>query len=149
MRRALVHLELSASDHLRQTLTADLERYDLIIVAVVISVGTSILSRSGRKSIAENAAMHSNAARWKVIAEAAPAATEPDPPQTETSTAYQAIVNAFNQHAGQMFRARELHELLDLPTDEASVNITRSRLARLLRQRFLTQPGRGRYQKRT
>ncbi|MFE7357744.1 hypothetical protein ACFU8Q_32575 [Streptomyces sp. NPDC057543] len=85
----------------------------------------------------------------KVIAEAAPAATEPDPPQTETSTAYQAIVNAFNQHASQVFRARELHELLDLPTDEASVNITRSRLARLLRQGFLTQPGRGRYQKRT
>ncbi|WP_406491683.1 hypothetical protein OG936_00420 [Streptomyces sp. NBC_00846] len=73
----------------------------------------------------------------KVIAEAAPAATEPDPPQTETSTAY------------QVFRARELHELLDLPTDEVSVNITRSRLARLLRQGFLTQPGRGRYQKRT
>ncbi|MCX4791405.1 hypothetical protein OG369_36380 [Streptomyces sp. NBC_01221] len=37
----------------------------------------------------------------KVIAEAAPAATEPDPPQTETSTAYQAIVNAFNQHAAR------------------------------------------------
>ncbi|MFD3680571.1 hypothetical protein [Streptomyces sp. NPDC058613] len=85
----------------------------------------------------------------KVIAEAAPAATEPDPPETETSTAYQAIVNAFNQHPGQTFRARELHELLNMPTDEASVNITRSRLVRLLRQGFLTQPGRGRYQKRT
>ncbi|QYA98977.1 hypothetical protein KZO11_38225 [Streptomyces anulatus] len=32
---------------------------------------------------------------------------------------------------------------------EASVNITRSRLGRLTRQGFLTQPGRGRYQKRT
>ncbi|MDK1477083.1 hypothetical protein QNO07_27445 [Streptomyces sp. 549] len=85
----------------------------------------------------------------KVIAETAPAATEPNPPQTETSTAYQAIVNAFNQNPGQAFRARELHELLDMPTDEATVNITRSRLARLLRQGFLTQPGRGRYQKRT
>ncbi|MFI6893499.1 hypothetical protein ACIBM4_05220 [Streptomyces sp. NPDC050256] len=85
----------------------------------------------------------------KVIAETAPSATEPDPPQTETSTAHQAIVNAFNQHPGQAFRARELHELLAMPTDEASVNITRSRLARLLRQGFLTQPGRGRYQKRT
>ncbi|WP_159029102.1 hypothetical protein [Streptomyces viridochromogenes] len=49
-------------------------------------------------------------------------------------------MNAFNQHPGQVFRARELHELLD---------ITRSRLGRLTRQGFLTQPGRGRYQKRT
>ncbi|WP_457784623.1 ISAzo13 family transposase [Streptomyces microflavus] len=34
-------------------------------------------------------------------------------------------------------------------TDEATVNITRNRLARLLRQGLLTQPGRGSYQKRT
>ncbi|WP_338704068.1 hypothetical protein V2W30_39940 (plasmid) [Streptomyces sp. Q6] len=67
----------------------------------------------------------------------------------ETNTAYQAIVNAFNQHPDQPFRARELHELLDLPTDETSVNVTRTRLGRFLRQGFLTQPGRGRYQKRT
>jgi hypothetical protein len=60
-----------------------------------------------------------------------------------------AIVNAVNQHPDQAFRARELHELLGMPTDEASVNITRSRLGRLTRQGFLTQPGRGRYQKRT
>lgn len=46
-------------------------------------------------------------------------------------------------------RARELHELLGMPTHEASVNITRSRLGRLTRQGFLTQPERGRYQKRT
>jgi hypothetical protein len=72
---------------------------------------------------------------------------EPEPP--ETNTAYQHIVNAFNQHPGQVFRARELHELLGMPTDEAFVNITRSRLGRLTRQGFLTQPGRGRYQKRT
>jgi hypothetical protein len=85
----------------------------------------------------------------KVIEQAAPATPEPEPPQTEMSTAYQAIVNAFNQHPEQAFRARELHEHLDMPIDEASVNITRSRLARLLRQGFLTQPGRGRYQKRT
>jgi chromosome segregation ATPase len=83
----------------------------------------------------------------KVISEAAPAGTEPDP--HETSTAYQAIVNAFNQHPGRAFRARELHELLGMPTDEATVNITRSRLGRLTRQGFLTQPGRGSYQKRT
>ncbi|WP_327376532.1 hypothetical protein OG393_22780 [Streptomyces sp. NBC_01216] len=83
----------------------------------------------------------------KVIAELAPAGGEPDPP--ETNTAYQAIVNVFNQHPDQVFRARELHELLAMPTDEAAVNITRSRLGRLTRQGFLTQPGRGRYQKRT
>ncbi|MFJ5811988.1 hypothetical protein [Streptomyces sp. NPDC093093] len=83
----------------------------------------------------------------KVITEIAPTGTEPDPP--ESSTAYQAIVDAFNQHPDQALRARDLHELLDMPTDEASVNITRSRLGRLTRQGFLTQPGRGRYQKRT
>ncbi|MFD9418040.1 transposase [Streptomyces goshikiensis] len=64
-------------------------------------------------------------------------------------TTYQTIVNTFNQHRDRAFRARELHELLDIPTDDASVNITRSRLGRLTRQGFLTQPGRGRYQKRT
>ncbi|WP_176741089.1 hypothetical protein [Streptomyces agglomeratus] len=82
-----------------------------------------------------------------IITEAAPAGAEPDPP--EANTAYQDIVNAFNQHPDQVFRARELHELLGMPTDEASVNITRSRLGRLTRQGFLTQPGRGHYQKRT
>ncbi|MFG2716115.1 hypothetical protein ACGFX2_37125 [Streptomyces goshikiensis] len=83
----------------------------------------------------------------KIITELAPTGTEPHPP--ESSTAYQTIVDAFNQHPDQAFRARDLHELLDMPTDEASVNITRSRLGRLTRQGFLTQPGRGRYQKRT
>ncbi|WP_246201727.1 hypothetical protein [Streptomyces alboniger] len=83
----------------------------------------------------------------KVIAELALAQDDPEPP--ETSTAYEAIVNAFNQHPDQEFRARELHELLGMPTDEASVNVTRARLGRLLRQGFLTQPGRVRYQKRT
>ncbi|MET9915225.1 hypothetical protein ABZZ74_52905 [Streptomyces sp. NPDC006476] len=83
----------------------------------------------------------------KVIAELTPAGGQPAPP--ETNTAYQAIVNTFNQQPDQEFRARELHGLLGMPTDEASVNITRSRLGRLTRQGFLTQPGRGRYQKRT
>ncbi|MER5185570.1 hypothetical protein ABT009_46165 [Streptomyces sp. NPDC002896] len=85
----------------------------------------------------------------KVITELAPAGVEAEPDPPETSTAYQAIVNAFNQHPNQEFRARQLHELLGMPTDEASINITRSRLGRLTRQGFLTQPGRGRYQKRT
>ncbi|MCX4419353.1 hypothetical protein [Streptomyces mirabilis] len=83
----------------------------------------------------------------KVIAELVPTGIEPDPP--ESPTAYQAIVSVFNQHPGRAFRARELHELFDMPTDEATVNITRSRLGRLTRQGFLNQPGRGRYQKRT
>ncbi|MGW3718434.1 hypothetical protein ACWD8L_15075 [Streptomyces sp. NPDC005133] len=83
----------------------------------------------------------------KVIVELAPAGTEPDPP--ETNSAYQAIVNAFNQHPDQVFRVRELHELLGMPTDDPAMNVTRSRLGRLTRQGFLTQPGRGRYQKRT
>ncbi|MFD8276212.1 hypothetical protein [Streptomyces flaveolus] len=54
------------------------------------------------------------------------------------------IVNTFNHHGDQVFRTRELPELLHTPTDEASVNITRSRLGRLTRQGFLTPPGRGR-----
>ncbi|MEU5771670.1 hypothetical protein ABZ782_37825 [Streptomyces asoensis] len=83
----------------------------------------------------------------KIIAERVPLGTEPDQP--ETNTAYQAIVSAFNQHPDRTFRARELHELLGMPTDEATVNVTRSRLGRLVRQGFLNQPGRGRYQKRT
>lgn len=58
-----------------------------------------------------------------------------------------------NEHPTQPFRARELHEpaggrLLGLPTDEATVNITRSRFSRPAGQGFLTQPGRGLYQKR-
>lgn len=83
----------------------------------------------------------------KVIAELAPTGCggEADPP--EPTAAHQAIVNAFNEHPGRACRARELHELLGMPTDEASVNVTRARLGRLTRQSFLTQPGRGRYQK--
>ncbi|WP_424871065.1 hypothetical protein [Streptomyces sp. SAI-229] len=79
----------------------------------------------------------------KVIAELAPASGQPAP--SETNTAYQTIVNTFNQHPVQEFRARELHERLGMPTDEASVDITRSRLGRLTRQGFLTAvlPGRG------
>nr|WP_203631878.1 hypothetical protein [Streptomyces halstedii] len=83
----------------------------------------------------------------KVITELAPASGQPA--LSETNTAYQAIVNTFNQHRDQEFRASELHEFLGMPTDEASVNITRSHLGRLTRQGFLTQPRRGRYQKRT
>ncbi|OEJ29154.1 hypothetical protein AS594_01740 [Streptomyces agglomeratus] len=98
-------------------------------------------------ALAESEARLTDLATTRIITEAAPAGAEPDPP--EANTAYQDIVNAFNQHPDQVFRARELHELLGMPTDEASVNITRSRLGRLTRQGFLTQPGRGHYQKRT
>ncbi|GAA2237334.1 hypothetical protein GCM10010430_17920 [Kitasatospora cystarginea] len=83
----------------------------------------------------------------KVIAELAPTGHASDPP--EPAAAYQAIVNAFNQHPDQTFRLRDLHELLGLPTDDPALNVTRSRLGRLARQGFLIQPGRGRYQKRT
>ncbi len=60
-----------------------------------------------------------------------------------------AIVATFNEHPGKVFRVHDLHEHLGLPTDEPSINVTRSRLGRLARQGFLEQPGRGRYQKRT
>ncbi|MFI6007100.1 hypothetical protein ACIA98_43485 [Streptomyces sp. NPDC051366] len=79
----------------------------------------------------------------KIITELAPTGTEPDPP--ESSISYQAVVNAFNQHPARVFRARELHELLGMPTDEASVNITRSRLGRLM---GATEPGNARFRSR-
>ncbi|WP_328405501.1 hypothetical protein OHS70_08955 [Streptomyces sp. NBC_00390] len=82
----------------------------------------------------------------KVIAEVALAGTESESP--ELSTAYQVIVNAFNTHPDQAFRVRELHELLGMPTDDPAMNVTRSRLGRLTRQGFLTQPGRDLHQKR-
>jgi hypothetical protein len=78
--------------------------------------------------------------------------TAPDdgaPAQTATATVYQRIVTTFNEHPGKVFRVRDLHEHLGLPTDEPSINVTRSRLGRLVRQGLLEQPGRGRYQKRT
>jgi hypothetical protein len=74
---------------------------------------------------------------------------EHEPAPAETATVYQRIVTAFNEHPGQVFRVRDLHELLGLPTDEPSLNVTRSRLRRLVRQGLLDQPGRGRYRKRT
>ncbi|MEV0302994.1 hypothetical protein [Streptomyces prasinus] len=85
----------------------------------------------------------------KVFAELAPTGTGTASEPAEQSTACQAIVNAFNQHPDQEFRVRDLHGLLGIPTDEATVDITRSRLGRLTRQGFPTQPGRGRYRKRT
>ncbi|MEU3091325.1 type IV toxin-antitoxin system AbiEi family antitoxin domain-containing protein [Streptomyces massasporeus] len=77
--------------------------------------------------------------------------TTPDhePAAAENATVYQRIVTAFNKHPGKVFRVRDLHEHLGLPTDEPSINVTRSRLGRLVRQGLLEQPGRGQYQKRT
>jgi hypothetical protein len=72
-----------------------------------------------------------------------------EPPSAETATVYQRIVTVFNEHPEKVFHVRDLHEHLGLPTDEPSINVTRSRLGRLVRQGFLEQPGRGRYQKRT
>ncbi|MDO0934217.1 hypothetical protein QQY66_21935 [Streptomyces sp. DG2A-72] len=67
----------------------------------------------------------------------------------ETTTVYQHIVTTFNEHPGKVFHVHDLHEHLSLPTNEPSINVTRSRLGRLVRQRLLEQPGRGRYQKQT
>ncbi|MFD7170030.1 hypothetical protein [Streptomyces violascens] len=44
----------------------------------------------------------------KTTAELVPAGVEAEPGPPETSTAYQAIVNAFDQHPSQVFKAREL-----------------------------------------
>ncbi|MDH6122703.1 hypothetical protein [Kitasatospora sp. GAS204B] len=74
---------------------------------------------------------------------------EPTQAPAEPSTVYQRIVTAFNEHPRRTFRVRDLHELLGLPTDEPSINTTRSRLGRRVRQGLLDQPGRGRYQRRT
>jgi hypothetical protein len=82
----------------------------------------------------------------KIVESLAPAGNAP--PAEPTADTYQRILAVFNEHPTQPFRACELHELLGLPTDEATVNITRSRLGRLARQGVLTQPGRGLYQKR-
>ncbi|GAA0659654.1 hypothetical protein GCM10010193_08210 [Kitasatospora atroaurantiaca] len=81
----------------------------------------------------------------KIVQEITRTSAEPTPP--EPSTAYQDILNAFNQHPDQAFRVRDLHEHLGMPTDDPAMNVTRSRLGRLVRQGFLTQPGRGLCQK--
>ena len=76
-------------------------------------------------------------------------APDDEPQLAQAPDTYQRLVAHFNDHPSQPFRALELHELLALPTHEASVNTTRSRLGRLVRQGVLTQPARGLYQKRT
>jgi hypothetical protein len=83
----------------------------------------------------------------KIVQEITPDGIDPHP--AEPSTAYQQVLDAFNQHPDQPFRVRELHELLGWPTDDPALNVTRSRLGRLTRQGFLTQTGRGIYKKRT
>nr|WP_237419198.1 type IV toxin-antitoxin system AbiEi family antitoxin domain-containing protein [Kitasatospora sp. SID7827] len=83
----------------------------------------------------------------KVIDDLTPPDHEPTP--SDTDIVYQRIVTAFNERPERVFRVRELHELLGLPTDEPSINVTRSRLGRLVRQGLLEQPGRGHCQKRT
>ncbi|MEV0304278.1 hypothetical protein [Streptomyces prasinus] len=51
-----------------------------------------------------------------------------EPASAEPATVYQRIVTAFNEHPEKVFRVRDLHEHLGLPTDEPSINVTRSRL---------------------
>jgi hypothetical protein len=53
------------------------------------------------------------------------------------------------RHDAATTRAGELRDLLGMPTDDPALNVTRCRLGRLTRRGFLTQPGRGRYQRRT
>ncbi|MDQ0784576.1 hypothetical protein [Streptomyces sp. B3I8] len=77
------------------------------------------------------------------------ASPDHEPAPAENATVYQRMVTAFNEHPEKLFRVRDLHEHPDLPTGEPSINVTRSRLGRLVRQGFLEQPGRGQYQKRT
>ncbi|CAM5295203.1 MULTISPECIES: type IV toxin-antitoxin system AbiEi family antitoxin domain-containing protein [Streptomyces] len=89
------------------------------------------------------------AATRKVIDGLTPPDHATAPAETTTATVYQRIVTTFNEHPGKVFRVRDLYEHLSLPTDEPSINVTRSRLGRLVRQGLLEQPGRGRYQKRT
>ncbi|MDQ1005888.1 ribosomal protein L17 [Streptomyces sp. V4I23] len=89
------------------------------------------------------------AATRKVIDGLTPPDHATAPSETATATVYQRIVTTFNEHPGKVFRVRDLHEHLGLPTDEPSINVTHSRLGRLVRQGLLEQPGRGRYQKRT
>jgi predicted transcriptional regulator of viral defense system len=59
-----------------------------------------------------------------------------------TAGTCQQSLAAFDEHPTKPFRTRELQEFLGPPTDEATMNITRSRLAR---QGVLTRPGRGLY----
>ncbi|MFF3137642.1 hypothetical protein [Streptomyces mirabilis] len=87
------------------------------------------------------------AASREVIADLVPAREGPEP--AEVPTIYQDIMNAFSKHPEKVFRTRELHELIAMPTDGAFVNLTRIHLGRLTLQGFLTQPGRGGHQKRT
>ncbi|MFI5572447.1 hypothetical protein ACIA6T_34985 [Streptomyces sp. NPDC051740] len=89
------------------------------------------------------------AATRKVIDGLTPPDAGTAPAETATATVYQRIVTTFNDHPEKVFRVHDLHEHLGLPTDEPSVNVTRSRLGRLVRQGLLEQPGRGRYHKRT
>ncbi|MDT9683739.1 hypothetical protein RND61_16960 [Streptomyces sp. TRM76323] len=89
------------------------------------------------------------AATRKVIDGLTPPSHATTPAETTTATVYQRIVTTFNDHPEKVFRVHDLHEHLGLPTDEPSINITRSRLGRLVRQGLPEHPGRGRYQKRT
>ena len=75
----------------------------------------------------------------------------PEPAQAPAgpATVHRRIATAFNEHPRRILRVRDLHEPLGPPTDEPSINVTRSRLGRLVRQGLLDQPGHGRYQKRT
>ncbi|MFD0337183.1 hypothetical protein ACFVH0_00550 [Streptomyces sp. NPDC127117] len=75
----------------------------------------------------------------------------PEPTQAPAgpTTVGQRVVTAFDEHPGRIFRVRDLHEPPGLPVGEPSVDVTRFRLGRLVRQALLDQPGHRRYRKRT
>lgn len=73
----------------------------------------------------------------------APTPPDDEPALAEAATVYQRIVTAFTEDPGRVFRIRDLHELLKQHTGEPSINVTRPRLGRLVRQGLLDQPGRG------
>ncbi|MFF5475033.1 hypothetical protein [Streptomyces achromogenes] len=77
------------------------------------------------------------AATRRVINGVAPPDHATTPAETITATLYQRIATTFNEYPGKACRVRDLHEHLDLPTDEPSINVTRSRPGRLVRQGLL------------
>jgi hypothetical protein len=111
---------------------------------------TARADRAAHTTLAETEARLAElAATRKVIDGLTPPDHPTAPAETATATVYQRIVTTFNDRPGKVFRVPDLHEHLGLPTDEPSINVTRSRLGRLVRQGLLEQPGRGHYQKRT
>ncbi|MFG2919865.1 hypothetical protein ACGF0D_44280, partial [Kitasatospora sp. NPDC048298] len=74
----------------------------------------SVREQVALNAIAEGAPNQLTIARRSGLDKSTPPDHEPAP--TETATVYQRIATAFNEHPGQVFQVRDLHELLGLPT---------------------------------